>query len=87
MKSSELVNSRVLYLDWVKLWKHGYSKIFSLLQRGLRLLRYGYRPQVIQASDRTNQTYWYAYYPLTGVSKFLTSEAEIQEWVNRMQEI
>ncbi len=65
-----------------------------MLARGLpfgrliiRILLNGYRPKIRQGRDRDNNIYWYAYYPLSGVSKFLASEAEIKQWLELIQEI
>ncbi len=53
----------------------------------IRLLLNGYRPKIRQGRASDNNIYWYAYYPLTGVSKFLASEAEIKQWLEFTQEI
>lgn len=53
----------------------------------IRILLNGYRPKVRQGCDRNNNIYWYAYYPLSGISKVLASEAEIKQWLELMQEI
>lgn len=47
----------------------------------IRLALNGYRPQIRQGRDRDNHTYWYAYYPLSGDSKVLALEAEIEQWL------
>lgn len=47
----------------------------------IRILLNGYRPQIRQGRDRNNNIYWYAYYPLSGVSKVLALEAEIKQWL------
>ncbi|MDJ0593808.1 MAG: hypothetical protein QNJ72_28155 [Pleurocapsa sp. MO_226.B13] len=51
----------------------------------IRLLLNGYRPQIRQGRDRDNKIYWYAYYPLSGVSKVLAFEAEIKQWLEFTQ--
>ncbi len=53
----------------------------------IRILLNGYRPKIRQGRDRDNNIYWYAYYPLSGVSKVLASEAEIKQWLEFTQEI
>ena len=53
----------------------------------IRILLNGYRPKIRQSRDLHNNIYWYAYYPLSGVSKFLASEAEIKQWLEFTQEI
>ena len=47
----------------------------------IRILLNGYRPKIYQGRDRDNNLYWYAYYPVSGVSKVLASEAEIKQWL------
>ena len=47
----------------------------------IRIALNGYRPQIRQGRDRDNKTYWYAYYPLSGDSKVLALEAEIEQWL------
>lgn len=47
----------------------------------IRIALNGYRPQIRQGRDRDNNTYWYAYYPLSGDSKVLAFEAEIEQWL------
>ena len=47
----------------------------------IRIVLNGYRPQIRQGRDRDNQIYWYAYYPISGVSKVLAFEAEIKQWL------
>ncbi len=51
----------------------------------IHLLLNGSRPQIRQGRDRDNQIYWYAYYPLSGVSKVLAYEAEIKQWLEFTQ--
>ncbi len=66
------------------------SFLFRLLDFSrllIRLLFNGYRPQIRQSSDREHNRYWYVYYPLSGVSKFLAYEAEIQQWLELRQDI
>ena len=66
------------------------SFLFRLLNFSrllIRFLLYGYRPQIRQSSDREHNRYWYVYYPLSGVSKFLADEAEIQQWLELRQDI
>ena len=53
----------------------------------IRILLNGYRPKIRQGRDRDNNIYWYAYYPLSGVSKVLASEAEIKQWLESIQEM
>lgn len=53
----------------------------------IRVLINGYRPQIRQGCDRKHNCYWYAYDPLSDVSKFLASEAEIKHWLELMKEI
>lgn len=53
----------------------------------IRLLLNGFQPQIRQGCDQEHNCYWYAYYPLSGVSKFLASEAEIKQWLEFRQEI
>ncbi len=53
----------------------------------IRILLNGYRPKIRQGRDRDNNIYWYAYYPLSDVSKVLASEAEIKQWLELTQEI
>ncbi len=53
----------------------------------IRILLNGYRPKIRQGRASDNNIYWYAYYPLSGVSKFLASEAEIKQWLEFTQEI
>lgn len=62
------------------------NKINLLLTRGIsfgqmimRVLLNGYRPKIRQGRDRDQNVYWYAYYPLSGTSKVLASEAEIKQ--------
>jgi hypothetical protein len=52
----------------------------------IRILLNGYRPKIRQGRDRDNKIYWYAYYPLSGDSKVLASEAEIQQWLELTEE-
>ena len=47
----------------------------------IRILLNGYRPKIRQGRDLNNDIYWYAYYPLSGVSKVLAFEAEIKQWL------
>ena len=66
------------------------SSLFRLLDFSrllIRLLLHGYRPQICQGEDREHNRYWYVYYPLSGVSKFLADEAEIQQWLELRPEI
>ncbi len=53
----------------------------------MRILVNGYRPKIRQSRDREQNIYWYAYYPLSGVSKFLASEAEIKQLLELTREI
>ena len=53
----------------------------------IRILLNGYRPKIRQGRDGDNNIYWYAYDPLSGVSKVLASDAEIKQWLELMQEI
>ena len=53
----------------------------------IRLLLNGYGPQIRQGCDREHNCYWYAYDPLSDVSKFLASEAEIKQWLELTKEI
>ena len=53
----------------------------------IRILLNGYRPKIRQGRDRDNKIYWYAYYPLSGGSKVIASEAEIKQWLEFTQEI
>ena len=53
----------------------------------LRLLLHGFQPQIHQRCDREDNCYWYAYYPLSGTSKVLASDAEIKQWLELTQEM
>ena len=62
-------------------------RLLAFSQLIIRLLLNGYRPKICQSRDREQNIYWYAYYPLSGVSKLLASEAEIKQWLELTQEI
>ena len=51
----------------------------------IRIVLNGSRPKISQGRDHDNNIYWYAYYPLSGVSKVLVSEAEIKHWLELTQ--
>ncbi|MDJ0573363.1 MAG: hypothetical protein QNJ53_30600 [Pleurocapsa sp. MO_192.B19] len=51
----------------------------------IRIVLNGYQPKIRQGCDRDNNIYWYAYYPLSGISKVLASEAEIKQWLELTQ--
>ena len=59
----------------------------SFSQLIIRILLNGYKPQIRQGRDREQNIYWYAYYPLSGTSKLLASEAEIKQLIELTQEI
>lgn len=69
------------------LLKQMLARTFALSRLMIRLLLNGYRPKIRQGRDRDNNIYWYAYYPLSGGSKFLASEAEIKQWLELTQDI
>ncbi|MDJ0635785.1 MAG: hypothetical protein QNJ34_21535 [Xenococcaceae cyanobacterium MO_188.B29] len=88
------VESKYYALFWRKSYTLGLPRLKFLLARALafirliiRLLLNGYRPQIRQGRDRDNNVYWYAYYPLSGVSKVLAFDAEIKQWLELTQEI
>ena len=56
-------------------------RAIALVRLMIRILLNGYRPKIRQGCDRDNNLYWYAYYPVSGVSKVLASEAEIKQWL------
>ena len=62
-------------------------RLLAFSQLIIRLLLNGYRPKIRQSRDREQNIYWYAYYPLSGASKLLASEAEIKQWLELTQEI
>ena len=62
-------------------------RLFAFSRLIIRLLLHGYRPKIRQSRDREQNIYWYAYYPLSGTSKLLASEAEIKQWLELTQEI
>ena len=61
--------------------------LISFSQLIIRILLNGYKPQIRQGRDREQNLYWYAYYPLSGRSKLLASEAEIKQLIELTQEI
>ena len=63
------------------------ARAIAFIQLLIRLLLNGYRPKIRRGRDRDNNVYWYAYYPLSGVSKVLAFEAEIKQWLESIQEI
>ena len=90
----ETVESEYNALFWRKSDTLGLPLIKFMLARAIafgrliiRLLLNGYRPKIRQGRASDNNIYWYAYYPLSGVSKFLASEAEIKQWLELIQEI
>ena len=54
-------------------------RLLAFSRLAIRILLNGYRPKIRQIRDREQNIDWYAYYPLSGVSKFLASEAEIKQ--------
>ena len=62
-------------------------RLFAFSRLIIRLLLHGYKPKICQSRDREQNIYWYAYYPLSGRSKLLASEAEIKQWLELTQEI
>ena len=88
------VESEYNALFWRKNHTLGLSSIKSMLARAIafaqliiRILLNGYRPKIRQGRDRDNNVYWYAYYPLSGVSKVIAFDAEIKQWLELTQEI
>ena len=63
------------------------ARAIAFVRLIIRILLNGYRPKIRQGCDRDNHIYWYAYYPLSGVSKVLAFEAEIKQWLEFTQEI
>lgn len=63
------------------------ARAIAFSQLLIRILLNGYRPKIRQGRDRNNNIYWYAYYPFSGVSIVLASEAEIKQWLELTQEI
>ena len=47
----------------------------------IRIALNGYRPQIRSCCDRDNNIYWYAYYPISDVSKVLALDTEIKQWL------
>ena len=88
------IESEYHALFWRKSDTFRLSSLKSMLARAIafgrlliRLLLNGYRPKIRQGRDGDNNVYWYAYYPLSGVSKVLAFEAEIKQWLESTQEI
>ena len=88
----ETVESEYTELFWSQSAPLHLSRVKSILARAIaliqliiRILLNGYRPQIRSCRGRDNQIYWYAYYPLSGVSKVLASEAEIKQWLEFTQ--
>ena len=88
----ETVESEYTDLFWRKSDPLRLPRVKSILARAIafgqliiRIALNGYRPQIRQGRDRDNNIYWYAYYPLSGVSKVLAYEAEIKQWLEFTQ--
>ena len=88
----ETVESEYTELFWRKIAPLPLSRVKSILasaialiQLIIRILLNGYRPQIRSCREREHQIYWYAYYPLSGVSKVLATGAEIKQWLEFTQ--
>ena len=57
------------------------ARVIALGQMIIRIALNGYRPQIRSCCDRDNNIYWYAYYPISDVSKVLALDTEIKQWL------
>ncbi|NET07081.1 MAG: hypothetical protein F6K16_20745 [Symploca sp. SIO2B6] len=60
---------------------------FAFCRLIIRVLLNGCRPKISQGHGHDSNIYWYAYYPLSGISKIIASEDEIKQWLESIQEM
>lgn len=69
------------FLEFKTFFGRSINQVINLGQLIIRIMINGTRPKILKCRDQNNNINWYAYYPLSGVSKVLVSETEIQKWL------
>ncbi|MGK7914648.1 MAG: hypothetical protein AB4038_03760 [Prochloraceae cyanobacterium] len=83
--SYQTQSKSVRFWELLTVFERTLARVLAFGRLIIRIALNGYRPKIRQGRARDNNIYWYAYYPLSGVSKVLVSEAEIKQWLELTQ--
>ncbi|UBF28172.1 hypothetical protein K9N68_09960 [Kovacikia minuta CCNUW1] len=70
--------------NWKTNWKTNFHNLLQFLGK---VLTSGQEPRIWERTDRTGNTRWYVYSPITGYTACLSSEQEVRMWLEQYYRI